>query len=67
MLSTTLIVPVELSDDELDSVAAASGDGNCCQRENGGDGGTTVQFGVLSAQADDGSNAGLMVVGNQSA
>jgi hypothetical protein len=54
MLSTTLIEPVELSDDELDSVAAASG------------GGTTVQVGVLSAQADDDSNAGLIVVGNQS-
>jgi hypothetical protein len=64
----TLISPVELSDGELDIVAAGCGGGNGCNGGNNGrnDGGTTVQVGILSAQADDDSNAALIAVGNQS-
>jgi type I restriction enzyme, R subunit len=51
-----LETPTVLTDEELDAVAAGHGDNNS---------GTTVQVGIASAQADDGSNAGLIVVGNQ--
>jgi hypothetical protein len=61
----TLINPLELSDGELDIVAAGCNSNSNHHRDDGG--GTTVQISILSAQADDGSNAGLIVVGNQSA
>jgi hypothetical protein len=63
MRKDILETPTVLTDEELDAVAAG------CNACNGGDNnsGTTVQLGILSAQADDGSNAGLIVVGNQSA
>lgn len=52
---TKLMEPVELSDYELDAVAAGSG----CRKEDGGDN-NTFQIGLINA--DDGSQAGLVNV-----
>jgi hypothetical protein len=66
MLKDILETPTVLTDEELDAVAAGCGC-RCNGRNGDNNSGTTVQVSILSAQADDGSNAGLIVIGNQSA
>jgi hypothetical protein len=65
MLKDILETPTVLTDEELDAVAAGCG---CrCNGRGNNNSGTTVQVSVLGSNADDGSNASLITVGNQSA
>jgi hypothetical protein len=64
MREDILKTPTELTDEELDAVAAGC---NACPPPGDNNSGTTVQIAVLGSNADDGSNASLITVGNQSA